>query len=74
MKNLQYILCRNRERLVSKENEQLLLNIFCAETVKECAADIFYVEDCVAAFISISMFFKEHTATSEKILRKNGCF
>ena len=53
--------------------------IFCAETVKicataserKCAADIFYVEDCVAASGNISMFFNERGAASEKILRKN---
>ena len=43
--------------------------IFCAETVKACAAaseHIFYVEDCVAASGNISKFFKEWAAASKR--------
>ena len=60
MKNLQYILCRNREKICATASE------------RKCAADIFYVEDCVAASGNISMFFKERAAASEKIL--SACF
>ena len=51
------------------KNLQNKVCIFCAETVKTCAAaseHIFYVEDCVAAPRCISMFLKERVATSEK--------
>ena len=42
------------ERLLLKENVQLLPNLF------------FHVEDCVAAFENISIFFNEHAASSER--------
>ena len=45
------------ERLLLKENVQLLLNIY-----------FFNVEDCVAASCYISMYFNERAAASEKIL------
>ena len=48
------------ERLLLKENVQLLPNIF------------FYVEDCVAAFKNISVFFNKRAAAPEKIF--NDCF
>ena len=53
-----YILCRNREDCATASE-------------RKCAADIFYVEDCMAASGNISIFFKERATASEKILRKN---
>ena len=73
----------NHQRCYEKSSVhfvQLLLNIFCAETVSDC----FWKKNvqliflcwikCVAASANISMFFKERAAASEMILRKNDCF
>ena len=56
LKNGRLLLKDINERLLLKENVQLLLNIF------------FYVEDCMAASRNILMFFNERAAASEKIL------
>ena len=69
IKNLQYILCRNREKIRATASKGKM----CRN--RKCAADIFfYLEDCMTASRNISMFFKERAAASEKILRKNDCF
>ena len=68
MKNLQYILCRNHEKICAATSKRKM----CRN--RKCAAIFFYIEDCMIASRNISMFFKERAAASEKILRKNDCF
>ena len=53
LKNVRLLLKDTNERLLLKENVQLLLSIF-------------YVEDCVAASRNISMFFNELVAASKR--------
>ena len=58
-----------------KQNVQLLLNILflCRNRAtaseymcrnRKCAADIFYIEDCMTASRNISMLFNERAAAS----------
>ena len=51
MKNLQYILCRNREDCATASE-------------RKYAADIFYIEDCMTASVNISILFNERAAAS----------
>ena len=57
----EYISCflKNVRLLLKDINERLLLK-------RKCAADIFYVEDCMTASIKISMFFNEREAAFER--------
>ena len=44
--------------------------ISCRNRAENVQLIFFYIEDCVAASINISLFFKERAAASKKILRK----
>ena len=52
LKNVRLLLKDTNERLLLKENMQYIV--------------LLHVEDCVAASINISMFFKERVAASER--------
>ena len=56
-----------RINIVCQKNLQY---ISCRDRVENVQLIFFYIEDCVAASINISLFFKERAAASKKILRK----
>ena len=66
MKNLQYILCRNREDCANASTERKK-----SAKTENVQLIVFYIEDCMIASRNILMLFNEHAAASKKILKKN---
>ena len=59
MKNLQYILCRNREDCATASTERKKV-----PKTENVQLIVFYIEDCMIASRNISMLFNERAAAS----------